>query len=76
MPERALLDRMRLVRAVREPSGRVSLFDADAGEPLLLHHHYSDSGWVQLLLQAEGHLEGDLREITFPFLPVQDRSRF
>jgi hypothetical protein len=76
MPERALLDRMRLVRAVRDPSGRVLLFDADAGEPLLLHRHYSEAGWVQLLLQAEGQLEGDVREITFPFLPVQDRSRF
>jgi hypothetical protein len=76
MPERALLDRMRLVRAVREPSGRISLGDAETGEPLLLHDHYSESGWVQLLLQAEGHLEDDVRDITFPFLPVRDRSRF
>jgi len=76
MPERALLDRMRVVNAVREPSGQVSLRDAASGEPLLLHTHYSESGWVQLLLQAEGHLEGDVREITFPFLPAQDRPRF
>jgi hypothetical protein len=67
---------MRLVRAVREPSGRILLSDADSGEPLALHRHYSEPAWVQLLLLAEGHLEDDLRELTFPFLPVQDRPRF
>lgn len=76
MPERALLDRMRQVRAVREPSGKVSLCDAETGEALALHAHYSESGWVQLLLHAEGQLEDAVREITFTFLPVQDRARF
>jgi hypothetical protein len=76
MSERPLLDRMRLVRAVREPSGRILLSDASSGEPLALDRHYTEPGWVQLLLQAEGQLEGELREVTFYFVPSHDRPRF
>jgi hypothetical protein len=76
MPERPLLDRMRLVRAVREPSRRVALFDAETGEPLALDRHYSEPGWGQLLLQAEGRLVGDVHEVTFHFLPLHYRPHY
>ena len=76
MPERPLLDRTRLIRATREATGRLSLVDAETGERLALNAQYTEPGWVQLLLQAEGRLEGGVTEITFLFAPVSDRPRF
>jgi hypothetical protein len=67
---------MRLVRAIREPSGRILLFDGNSGEPLALHEQYSEPGWVQLLLQAQGRLEGERVEETFLFMPTRDRFRY
>jgi hypothetical protein len=76
MAERPLLDRLRLVRAVREASGRVLVYDAASGEPLSLAEHYSEPAWVQLLLQAQGRLEAPVAEGTFYFAPRRDRARY
>jgi hypothetical protein len=76
MAKRPILDRTRLVRAAREPTGRLALADANTGERLTLHEHYSESGWVQLLLHAEGLLEGEVTDATFLFTPASDRARY
>jgi hypothetical protein len=76
MSEPRLLDRIRRVHALREPSGRVVLLDAESGERLALGAHYSEPAWVQLLLQAEGRLEGGVTEETFHFTPRHFRPRY
>jgi hypothetical protein len=76
MSQRPLLDRIRRVRATRASTGCLLLVDADTGERLTQSTHYTEPGWVQLLLQAEGRLEADVSEAIFLFVPVSDRPRF